>query len=181
MLCAIAIYNYPTILYYINVNSSSLPYPSDYFVGREKEISDVIHLLNNNTSIVDIYGSPGFGKSTLAIHVGHRMLKKGFIVHYVNLEECPKEGVQQFIAERVMSSVNQQETLDFNKFLQWVRGRNIFYNLIILDNCDETLQNQKGDLQSAVEKVIANSQSFLSLAVKQLVILVALSLINYMS
>ena len=159
MLCAIVIY-YPTIVYYINANSSSLPYPSNHFVGREKEVNDVIHLLANyETSIVDIFGSPGFGKSTLAIHVGHRMLEKGFIVHYVNLDECPQNGVQQFIAERVMNSDNQQETFDFNKFLQWVRGRN-FYNLIILDNCDETLQNQKGDLQSAVEKIVAHSQSF---------------------
>lgn len=159
-MCAIAIYiYYPTILYNINGYSSSLPYPSDHFVGREKEVSDVIRLLDDKISIVDIYGSPGFGKSTLAIHVGHRMLEKGFIVHYVNLDECPKEGVQQFIAERVMNSVNQQETLNFNKFLQWVRGRS-FYNLIILDNCDETLHNQKGDLQSAVEKIVDNSHKF---------------------
>ena len=158
-LCIIAIYyNYPTILYYINADSSSLPYPSDHFFGREKEVSHVIHLFDNKT-IVDIYGSPGFGKSTLAIHVGHHMLEKGFMVYYVNLDECPKNGVQQFIAERVMNS-DQQEKLDFNKFLQWVRGRSLFYNLIILDNCDEVLQSQKGDLQSTVEKTVANSQSF---------------------
>ena len=155
LLCIIVIYNYPTK----NADSSSLPCRSDDFVGREKEVNDVIRLFDNKTSIVDIYGSPGFGKSTLAIHVGHHMLKKGFFVHYVNLDECPKDGVQQYIAERVRNSDNQQETVNFNKFLQWVKGRN-FYDLILLDNCDEALQSQKGDLQSAVEKIVAQSQNF---------------------
>ena len=158
LLCIIGFaiyYNYRTILYYINANSSTLPYPSDHFFGREEEVNYVIGLLDNDTSIVNIFGSPGFGKSTLAIHVGHRMLEKWFIVHYVNLDECPKNGVQQFIAERVMNS-DQQETLDFNK---WVRGRSL-YNLIILDNCDEVLQSQKGDLQSTVKKIVDNSQNF---------------------
>ena len=41
-----------------------------------------------NSTIIIIVGSPGFGKSTLAIHVGHVITEKGGVaVHYVDLYE----------------------------------------------------------------------------------------------
>ena len=67
------------------------------FVGRDKEMDEIVSMLDYGTSkstrIVNVYGSPGFGKSTLVIHVGHRMLANGVNVHYVNLVDCPKESV----------------------------------------------------------------------------------------
>ena len=37
--------------------------------------------------IVNINGAPGFGKSTLAIHVGYEITKNGTYVRYINMED----------------------------------------------------------------------------------------------
>lgn len=154
---------YPTIIYHVHkANSNNLPFISDYvhFVGREREVNDVLQLLSHQgTRIDNIYGSPGFGKSTLAVYVGHRVLTRGVNVHYVNLVDCPKEGVKHFLAEKIFEFANEREPVNFNNFLHWVRRRN-FHDLILLDNCDEVLHNQKEELQYVVEKVIENSLHF---------------------
>lgn len=67
--------NYPG---YFNLfdryQSKSLIHTSKIFVGREQEKSQLMTLLDfrsgsTDIRIVNIVGSPGFGKSTLAIHV----------------------------------------------------------------------------------------------------------------
>jgi len=45
-------------------------------------------------NIISIVGSPGFGKSTLAIHVGHVITENGGVaVHYTDLYEVPDIAV----------------------------------------------------------------------------------------
>ena len=44
----------------------------EVFVGRETELEVLTDWIGNST-IISIVGSPGFGKSTLAIHVGHEI------------------------------------------------------------------------------------------------------------
>ena len=163
LLSLLCIY-YPTIVYYVHKsNSKSLPSDPVHFVGREREVHEVIQYLDYEKStsarIVNIFGSPGFGKSTLAIYVGHRMLEKGINVHYINLVDCQREGIKPFLAEKLAGNSNELGAVTFDKFLQWVRGRN-FYDLIILDNCDEILHHQKEELQYAVMKVIEKSVNF---------------------
>lgn len=54
--------------------SNGLPvcYDGEVFLGREAEIQMLSEWIENPTvNIISIVGSPGFGKSTLAIHVGH--------------------------------------------------------------------------------------------------------------
>ena len=68
--------------------SKSLPSPFEHFIGREKEMDDLIQLLAFDTSNirgVSVVGLPGVGKSTLAIHTGRRMEKRGMVIHYVDL------------------------------------------------------------------------------------------------
>ena len=110
----------PTLSYYVHKsNTHSLPRLSDHFVGREEEVRDVVQILESEIRIVNIYGSPGFGKSTLSVHVGHRMLERRVNVHYVNLDECPTNGVKLFIAEKVFeSSGSHHGEVTFEKFPQ---------------------------------------------------------------
>lgn len=161
---ALCSWYFHTIVYYIHkANANTLPYLSGDFVGREDELNSVVDLLGfgkTDQKIVNIYGSPGFGKSTLAIHVGHQVLEKGVMVHYVNLAKCPKEGLKHFIAETIMEGSREvYERANFNHFLLWVRNK-FFYNLIILDNCDECLHDQKEELQSTIDSITESSDVF---------------------
>ena len=84
-------------------HSKTLPYISGNFVGREedmKEITKLITFEKSDIRIVDITGSPGFGKSTLAIHVGHEMVRKEVVVHYINLAEVSSKELKKEIAEK---------------------------------------------------------------------------------
>ena len=55
----------------------------EVFIGRDSEVKELTGWIENST-IISIVGSPGFGKSTLAIHVGHVVTEKGGVaVHYM--------------------------------------------------------------------------------------------------
>ena len=54
--------------------SLSLPELKESFVGREKEINIIMDYFDQSeVRIVTLFGPPGFGKSEVAVHVGHRV------------------------------------------------------------------------------------------------------------
>ena len=55
---------------------SDLPIFHPLFVGRENNVHQIL-LKVARAHIVNINGAPGFGKSTLAIHVGYEVVKNG--------------------------------------------------------------------------------------------------------
>ena len=61
----------------------------EVFLGREAEVEMLSEWIGNSTvNIISIVGSPGFGKSTLAIHVGQVIIEKGGVaMHYADLYE----------------------------------------------------------------------------------------------
>ena len=111
-----------------------------------------------DTRIINIVGSPGFGKSTVAIHVGHHMVDRGVIVHYVDMMEFPSMQVKQVLAEKLLESAEMSfKNVSFEKLLhRWARKLSS-NTLIILDNCDDTLHHQKEEFQEAVEKLLTSS------------------------
>ena len=144
--------------YYFNLHHSKcLPYPSKNFVGRDMEMKEVIQLIdfaNPDTRIVSIVGSPGFGKSTLAIHVGHHMVDEGVVVHYVNMLEVPHMTV---LAEKVLDCAEiSVQKVSFQRLLKW--GRGLYYDtLLILDNCYNISHHSKEEFQNRVEELVMSS------------------------
>ena len=59
---------------------------NDFFIGRGNDISMVISMMAY-AHIININGAPGIGKSTLAIHVGYKLLRNGTSVRYINMGE----------------------------------------------------------------------------------------------
>ena len=56
------------------------------FTGRQKECDEITgHVTSGSTRIVSIWGSPGFGKTSVAIAVGHHLHSQGLLVHYLSL------------------------------------------------------------------------------------------------
>ena len=138
--------------------SRTLPYISGTFVGRETELHDVLQLLefgHSDTRVVSIDGPPGFGKSTLAIKVGHQMARKGTNVLYVNMLEVFS---MQVLAEKVCkgAGIVIKKTVRIERMYHW--ARDLSYNtLLILDNCDDVLRTQKDDVQRVIQSVVESS------------------------
>ena len=60
---------------------------------------DLVDFSDTHSRVISIVGPPGFGKSTLAIHVGHNMVREGITVHYVDMMEVSS---MQSLAEKVL-------------------------------------------------------------------------------
>ena len=146
---------------------SDLPVIHPLFVGRENDMNQVLHRVAS-AHIVNINGAPGFGKSTLAIHVGYEILKNGSSVRYINIEDKVfsivyehqkskgkpiSEGTykahqthQSSLIELSRSSLSSltSQILSrrnenlFEELLRWSESINCTY-VLILDNCDDIL------------------------------------------
>ena len=158
--CMIAYW--PTIMYNFHLyHSKSLPYLSENIVGRERKIEELMQFMdfkNSTVRIVNIIGSPGFGKSTLAMHVGHAVVKRGNVVHYVNMADFPEKDVKQILSEKVMDSARViAKHISFDSLLRWARDQYYTNNLLILDNCDKVIHSQKQEFYDAVKRVVEES------------------------
>ena len=56
------------------------------FIGRDKDIAEIMRKVQS-THIVNVNGPPGFGKSSVVIHTGYKLLKNGTSVRYVDIEQ----------------------------------------------------------------------------------------------
>ena len=146
--------------YKVRSLSKTLPHISKNFVGRENEIQELLTRVNfefTEIRIISIVGSPGFGKSTLAIQLGHKLIDKGVYVHYVNLAEFPDDNIELVLAEKVLKSGDiTAKTVTFDRLLRWARER-YGYTLLILDNCDNVLHTQKDRFQNTVLQIVQTS------------------------
>ena len=151
------------LLYQFNLlHSKSLPYLPQNFVGREVEIREIMKLVDFSDvhhRVISIVGPPGFGKSTLAIHVGHKVVSEGVTVHYVDMMEVSS---MQSLAEEVLDSdfgiVAICRDITVDRLFKWARER-YHRTLLILDNCDDMLHKQKEQLQKVVKKLTQSSQN----------------------
>ncbi len=107
------------------------------------KIAGLLNDSHERNRIVNIYGPPGFGKSALAIHVGHRMVAQGAVVYCVDMDEVSST---QALAEKILSSdvgimsLQRISTASLDTWASKLERQTI----LILDNCDRILQ-AKGD------------------------------------
>ena len=140
--------------------SPKFPYPRKDFVGRERDVDELVGLIdfsNNTYKIISIIGSPGIGKSSLAIYVGNELILNRVVVHYVNMAEFPDGQLKQVLAEKIFQN-NFNENITFDKLLAWASSR-YWNNLIVLDNCDECINSQRYPFQEAIEELLLFSDS----------------------
>ena len=133
--------------------SHSLPNYVPHFLGRDKEVKDLVRLLDpDNTDVrtVSIVGPPGFGKSSLAIHVGHEMVDRGVVVNYVNLDEIAVDGIpEKIIGNAGITTMNNS----IDRLLKWARDDVVYPVVIILDNCDVILHEERDEFQKFLQHV----------------------------
>ena len=135
------------------------------FVGRENDVANITNIIvSYKVSIVGISGSPAFGKSTLAIHIGHKVAEKGIMVGYINADEddllsevsegigtsemlttesvCPYFGKKEETMEDTKVKGTPKRWEEVKRWAAKLNGR----ALLVLDNCDNPLEEQDGEL-----------------------------------
>ena len=126
----------------------------EVFVGRETEL-EVLTGWIENTTIVSIVGSPGFGKSTLAIHVGHEITEKGGIaVHYADIYEVVDMTT---LNEKMTDLVLGEKRQSSDDLFRWASKLKVT-TLLIFDNCDELLHKYKDPFQNLMKNLVRQSQ-----------------------
>ena len=78
------------------------------FFGRDVELKNLTELIKPTlqTCIISITGSPGFGKSTLAIHAGYKAENLGYTVVYADIFEAHN---MHLVKHEIVSRVNLEE------------------------------------------------------------------------
>ena len=59
---------------------------SNLFVGREEDIDEIVKRVQKS-NIVNVNGAPGFGKSSVVIHAGYKLVNNGTSVRYIDVEQ----------------------------------------------------------------------------------------------
>ena len=157
-LAVLLLYGKSDLVYSLKLHhSKTLPYPTSKFVGRTDEMEELDRLLdinNRDVRTVSIVGSPGFGKSTLAIQVGHNLLRKGFTVHYVNMiEVLAVEALPEKLLDGAEIKTKNATT---DRLLKWSRDFP-YPTVMIFDNCDSILHKQQNKLQGITKKLLQSS------------------------
>ena len=135
--------------------SKSLPdlLETEVFVGRQAETQKITHWIEK-IRIVSIVGPPGFGKSTLAIHVGHAVCSGGTTVHYVNLQDLSRVDL---LRQHILLTVQfQEQKQSVDPVLAWARELKV-ETLLILDNCDHILHKNQNEFQTLLKNIIKYS------------------------
>ena len=115
------------------------------FIGREKEIKEIVSLLKSqSTRFVSIYGPPGSGKSEAAIAVAHNLKSEEKAVYYADLTEVDTEDL---LASRILRFFSDQslgplQPVDF-LLKQFSLIEDSVAPYFILDNADSLLKNKR--------------------------------------
>ena len=134
----------------------SLPAMVPNFTGRQSECEEIAgHVTSESIQLVSIWGSPGFGKTSVAIAVGHDLQSKGMPVCWLSLRELKtKTDLTSKLLSFVKPSVrNDHPSLSYPSLddqlcllLSEISDRSIF----ILDNADNLLEDGEPGVKKEV-------------------------------
>ena len=146
------------LYYQLNLcNSESLPHLG-IFVGREEDIKNMTGYLdftNSNVQVVHIVGPPGFGKSTMAVKIGHDLLRKCVRVHYVDVKDISNVNT---LVERVLVNVigSPKKQLTLHRLEEWIH-KQYSNTLFLFDNCDDILETSREAFLEMMKKLQVSS------------------------
>jgi len=117
----------------------NLPMQLTSFIGRERELEEVNHLLSN-TRLLTLTGIGGTGKTRLALYLAADMLAVKQFTNGVWLVEFAPLADPTLVTQTVASTLGVREqprrTL-LDALTDYVRAKNL---LLILDNCEHLIQ-----------------------------------------
>ena len=127
--------------------TSRLPERLSTFTGREKEIEAIkSSLVEKDCGIVSIIGGPGFGKSTIAVEVSHRLSEKHkipVIFSYLSRASTVPEAVRLLCLDNGIEPAGDPES----SLMVWLRNMKPGKVVLVLDNIEQLLEGEaKSDL-----------------------------------
>ena len=122
--------------------TSRLPERLSTFTGREKEIKAIkSSLVEKNNGIVSIIGGQGFGKSTIAVEVSHRLSEEDkipVIFSYLSTASTMPEAVRHLCID-----VGIEAGKDLKSSLMvWLRNMKPRKVVLVLDNIEQLLEGE---------------------------------------
>ena len=136
---------------------SNLPSMVPHFTGREEECNNVVaHVTNEATRLVSIWGSPGFGKTSTAIAIGHRLqAQEGLPVYFISLRglRLKSDLTSRFLGLFTHSATTSQRlTADNELFSILAEIANPF--ICIFDNADDLFESGLPNVKEEVVNLI---------------------------
>ena len=138
------------------------------FTGRQSECEEIIsHVTSEATRLVSIWGSPGFGKTSVAIAVGHALQSQGLPVCWVSLRGLQSKAE---LTSKLLSFVSQPATngqpsvphLSHDDELCQLIGEISKRFVFILDNADDLLESGlpkvKEEVMQLLEQILTQNQ-----------------------
>ena len=137
------------------------------FTGRQKEVEEITgHVTSRSTRIVSIWGSPGFGKTSVAIAVGHHLHSQGMPVYYLSLRGLQSKAylsskLLSLFRRPVPSDQQNQQRLSIDDELCYLLCGMSDHFTIILDNADDLLSGgskMKADLTHFLADILRRTE-----------------------
>ena len=117
-----------------------------HFTGRQKECEHITgHVTSKSTRIVSIWGSPGFGKTSVATAVGHHLQSKALPVYFFSLRglqsktDLTSKLLSFFRRPSTKDQIPQRLSIDEELFQLLSELSDEF--VMILDNADDLLES----------------------------------------
>ena len=134
---------------------SSIPDELPNFVGRDKECKAVEHHLTDEvTRLVNVWGPPGFGKTSVAIRVAHHLQEKNFPVYFSSvrgverMEDLVSKLLRMFVDDKQVHHISSSDLV-----IQCLQQfRNTF--VLILDNADDLFESEDAKRKQHVLRFI---------------------------
>jgi len=137
------------------------------FTGRQRECEEITgHMTSGSNRIVSLWGSPGFGKTSVAIAVGHKLDSQGLPVYFLSLRglqskaELTSKLLSIFRRSATSDQQQQRLSLDDELFQLFNEISNPF--VLILDNADDLLESGmakvKEDFTHFLEEILRRTE-----------------------
>ena len=138
------------------------------FTGRHSECEEIIgHVAAQSSRMVSIWGSPGFGKTSVAIAVGHILQSQGLPVCWITLRGLQSKAdltskLLSFVRQAVSHHQLSSQRLSLDDELCQVFSEISDRFVIILDNADDLLEsgfpNVKEEVIGLLEEILRRNE-----------------------
>ena len=129
-----------------------IPSAVPMFTGREDEIKEISNLIaDDSTRLVNIWGSPGFGKTSIAIEVAHHLSSLGYAAYFFKLQGITT--IHELLSKILSIFRNNLLDVDLKPVDKLV---SIFREIsspviLLLDNVDDVLAKETRSAELFVE------------------------------